>query len=86
MFRRYVRKRGYVPDVPKRRGIPVEQGEESLYAHDPLLYRRRWVVERTHSWLKSFRRLRYRVDRTSASFEAFLYLAVIVICARCAVG
>lgn len=86
MFRRYVRKQGYIPNIPKRRGIPIEPGEEALYAQDPELFKRRWVVERTNSWLKSFRRLRYRVDRTTTSFEAFLSLAVIVICARRAVG
>jgi transposase len=40
------------------------------------------VVERTLGWLKGFRRLRYRVDRTAASFQAFVYLAVLVLCVR----
>src|SRR5918998_1456640 len=72
-FRQFVRQKGCIPDIPKRRGIPIEPGAEALYAHDPARFKRRWVVERTNSWLKSFRRLRYRVDRTTASFEAFLY-------------
>ena len=33
-----------------------------------------------------YRRLRYRVDRTTASFDAFVYLAVNVLCTRRAVG
>jgi hypothetical protein len=32
--------------------------------------------------LKSFRRLRYRVDRTAASFHALVSLAVLVLCGR----
>jgi transposase len=70
MFRQFVSKKGYILDIPKRRGIPIEPGQEALYAHDPVRFKRRWVVERTHSWLKSFRRLRYRVDRTSACLRA----------------
>jgi transposase len=43
------------------------------------------VVERTNGWMKSFRRLRFRLARTTASFEAFLYLAVIAIGVRKAI-
>jgi transposase len=53
-----------------------------LYVEDAALQRKRYVVERTVGWLKGFRRLRYRVDRTSASFQAFVYLAVLVLCVR----
>ncbi len=34
------------------------------------------------STLKGFRRLRYRVDRTAASFHAFVYLAILILCVR----
>ncbi len=85
-FRRFVKEQGYLPDIPKRKGIPIEPGAEELYAHDTARSKRRSVVERTNGWLKKFRRLRYRVDRTTESFEAFLYLAGIVICARRAIG
>jgi hypothetical protein len=40
------------------------------------------VVERTLGWLKGFRRLRYRVDRTAVSFQPFVYLALLVLCVR----
>ena len=53
-----------------------------LYAEDAALQRKRYVVERTLSWLKGFRRVRYRVDRTAVSFQAFVYLAILVICVR----
>jgi transposase len=54
----------------------------ALYTEDTALQRKRYVVERTLGWLKGFRRLRYRVDRTAASFHAFVYLAVLVLCIR----
>jgi hypothetical protein len=40
------------------------------------------VVEQTLGRLKAFRRLRYRVDRTAASIQAFVYLAILVLCVR----
>jgi len=36
---------------------------------------RRWVVERTHSWLNRYRRLLVRWDKKSASYLAFLHFA-----------
>jgi putative transposase len=81
-FRQFVRDRGFRPLIPTRRCIPVEQATGELYLEDVAVQRKRYVVERTLSWLKSFRRLRYRVDRTSASFQAFVYLAILVLCVR----
>ncbi len=48
----------------------------------PAIFLEHYVEERTLGWLKGFRRLRYRVDRTAASFHAFVYLAVLVLCVR----
>jgi transposase len=81
-FRRFVQERGFRPLIPVRQCIPPEQARGELYAEDPTLQQKRYVVERTLGWLKSFRRLRYRVDRTAVSFHAFVYLAVLVLCVR----
>jgi transposase len=81
-FRQFVHDYGFRPLIPTRRCIPAEQAVGELYAEDPALQRKRYVVERTLGWLKGFRRLRYRVDRTAASFHAFVYLAVLVLCVR----
>ena len=42
----------------------------------------RFKIERTNSWIKSFRRLHFRFDYTLASFSALTYLGLIVICIR----
>ena len=36
---------------------------------------RRWVVERTHSWMNRFRRLLIRWEKKTANYEAMLHLA-----------
>jgi transposase len=81
-FRRFVQEHGFRPVIPARSCIPAEQATGELYAEDASLQRKRYVVERTLGWLKGFRRLRYRVDCTAASFHAFVYLAVLVLCVR----
>jgi transposase len=42
----------------------------------------RWVVERTLSWLRQFRRLRVRYERRADIHEAFLTIGCILICWR----
>jgi transposase len=81
-FRQFVHDQGFRPLIPPRRCIPIEQVIGELYVEDAALQRKRFVVERTLGWLKGFRRLRYRVDRTAAPFQAFVYLAVLVLCLR----
>jgi transposase len=46
----------------------------------------RWVVERTLSWLHSFRKLRFVTEKTLNMQYAFLNLATCVICWRCLQG
>jgi len=40
---------------------------------------RRWVVERTHSWLNRYRRLLVRWEKKAAKDEAMLHLAAGII-------
>ncbi len=45
---------------------------------------RRWVVERTHSWLNRFRRILIRWDKSVANYIAFLHFACALIACRAA--
>jgi putative transposase len=43
---------------------------------------RRWVVERTHSWMNRFRRLVVRWEKKVEHYEAMLHLASVLILYR----
>lgn len=61
-----VRARGYVPHIPQQ----GEDGRATRHARP-----RRWVVERTHSWLNRYRKLLVRFEKTTAGYEGLLELA-----------
>jgi len=62
-------KRHYVPHVRSR-------GEEIVRKNrNPRSRARRWVVERTHSWMNRYRKLLVRFEKTALSFEGLLELA-----------
>jgi transposase len=56
---------------PARRALPNDRA-------------RRWVVERSHSWMNRFRRLLIRWEKKAANYEAFLHLACAWITLRAA--
>ncbi len=43
---------------------------------------RRWVCERTHSWMNRFRRILIRWEKKPANYEAMLHIALAVITLR----
>jgi putative transposase len=45
---------------------------------------RRWVVERTHSWLNRFRRILIRWEKKPDNYLALLHLSCALITFRCA--
>lgn len=75
--------KGY--DYPQVRGIVAAwgytahiraRGEESRAKREVPGYRaRRWVVERTHSWLNRFRRLLIRWEKKVENYLAMLHFA-----------
>lgn len=67
--RRRMRRRGIDPHFARRR-VPHGSG----------LGKYRWVVERFFSWLHRYRRLRLRTDWDDRMHDAFLQLAVCLIC------
>jgi putative transposase len=53
-------------------------------AHVPEYRARRWVVERTHSWMNRFRRLLIRWEKKAMNYLAFIHLACAFIAFRAA--
>jgi len=52
------------------------RGEEAqALKHEAGFKAWRWVVERTHSWMKRFRRVLIRWDKKACNYVAFLHLA-----------
>ena len=50
--------------------------------HSFQVLRRRWVIERTFGWLMRYRRLARDYERTTASSEAMIYWATVIIMTR----
>lgn len=68
-IRELVAEWGYTAKIKAR-------GEEQAERKNVPGYRaRRWVVERTHSWLNRFRRLLIRWEKKSDNYTAFLHFA-----------
>lgn len=68
--------RGYQPHIKQRR----EEAEAKRT--QPGYKARRWVVERTHSWLNRYRKLLVSFEKTEESYVALLTLAAAMICWR----
>lgn len=78
--RSIVSSQGYIPHIKAR-------GEETQRQHVIPRYRaRRWVVERTHSWLNRFRRLLIRWEKKAANYLAMLHFACAIITFRTVFG
>ncbi len=75
-------------DLVRRWGYTVHiksRGDEAkALRSDPRFRARRWVVERSHSWLNRFRRLLIRWEKKAANYEAMLHLACAVITLKAA--
>jgi transposase len=74
--------KGY--DYPDVRELAMEfgytlhilaRGEEKVRKGVPGYRARRWVVERTHSWLNRFRRLLIRWEKKADNYLAMLHFA-----------
>ena len=65
---------GYEPHI-------LARGEERKRKLNSPRYRaRRWVCERTHSWMNRFRRILIRWEKKVPNYEAMLHLACAYIC------
>jgi len=68
-FTAHIRSRG-----EEARALKKEAGERA----------RRWVVERTHSWMNKFRRILTRWEKKAENYAAFLHFACAMIAFRAA--
>jgi transposase len=68
--------RSYRPHIKQRKE------EADAKRNRPGWQARRWVVERTHSWLNRYRKLPVSFEKTEASYVALLALAAALICWR----
>ena len=76
-IRKLVEEYGYTAHIKSR-------GEENIRRDIPGFRARRWVVERTHSWLNRFRRLLIRWEKKIENYLAILHLACALITLRSA--
>lgn len=75
---RQVIQRGIVPMLAPR----AQPGRKEPVVHGSGLGKVRYVVERTISWLSSYRRIAQCYERTGAAWQAFNELACCLICAN----
>jgi transposase len=75
-----LRGRGYTVHIPVR-GEPTPPRRTRSH---PRYRARRWVVERTHSWMNRFRRVLIRWEKKPENYEALLHLACAWITLRAA--
>jgi len=72
--RQTVAELGYIPHI-------LSRGQErTLRAKTPKYRARRWVCERTHSWMNRFRRILIRWEKKVPNYEAMLQFACAYIC------
>ena len=66
-IRRLVEEYGYTAHIKSRE-------EENMRGDIPGFWARRWVVERTHSWLNRFRRLLIRWEKKIENYQLLSYI------------
>jgi transposase len=65
-------KRDIEPIIPARKNNRVATHQDGRKLRR---YKRRWIIERTNSWLQTFRRLVVRYERSAKTFTALVHLA-----------
>jgi len=77
-----------VRDLVKEFGYTAHiraRGEEAqAIKHEAGFKARRWVVERTHSWMNRFRRVLVRWEKMAENYLGMLHLVLGIITYRCA--
>lgn len=71
------------PIILRRRNnrVATQQDGRKLRRH-----KRRWIIERTNSWLENFRRLVVRYEHSVKNFEALVHLACALVTLKQVLG
>jgi transposase len=80
-FRQYLRARRLAHCIPPIRHVG-RFARRRLPRYDPQRYAQRWIIERTYSWLLSYRRVLVRHERLLLTYRAFVVLACFMIALR----
>jgi transposase len=80
-LRRQMRRKGTKINMPMRKRDYIRK-KGPKFSFEALKYKVRFQVEKTFSWLKSFRRIRIRREYYPAMFKSFVYLGLIIILIR----
>ncbi len=80
-MRRNLRRLGTYVNMETREGDYIhKKGPHFKLKED--IYKSRFMIERTNSWVKAFRHIRLRREYLPAMFKAFVYLALIIVLIR----
>lgn len=80
-FRKDLREKKIKPFIPKRRK-PGQKQEPRYNNLVRKVYKTRWIVERTFSWLGWKRRLLVRWERNPLIYQGFFNIACLLICMK----
>ncbi len=78
-LRAWLAARDIEPIIPARSNNQVATHQDGRKLRR---YKKRWIIERTNSWLQNFRRLVVRYERHAANFIALVHLACALITLR----
>ena len=76
-------KRGIEPIIPARSNNRVATHQDGRKLRR---YQRRWIIERSNSWLQTFRRLVVRYERSAQIFAALVHIACALITLKKVLG
>lgn len=83
--RRLLEQRGFTPHI-RSRGEEAKLLRQSMRDGRRRYRARRWVVERTHSWMNRFRRILIRWEKKDENYAAMLFTASALIAVRAGNG
>ena len=76
-------KRGIEPIIPARSNNRIATHQDGRKLRR---YKRRWIIERSNSWLQTFRRLVVRYERSEKVFTALVHMACALITLKRVLG